>query len=115
MMFQSPWAFIFIPVLFVVLAWTIWQRRKLFPALQFSSVQILKGLPHSPKSMLSYLPLILKIIGITFFVVALARPQKADEKIKRNVEGIDIVIVLDISDSMLIEDMKPVNRMEASK
>jgi Ca-activated chloride channel family protein len=48
-------------------------------------------------------------------IVALARPQRADTKIKRNVEGIDIMIVFDISDSMLIEDMEPENRLESSK
>ena len=36
-----------------------------------------------------------------------------DTKIKRNVEGVDIVVALDVSDSMLIEDMKPENRLEA--
>jgi Ca-activated chloride channel family protein len=47
--------------------------------------------------------------------LALARPQQANEKIKKNVEGIDIVMALDISDSMLIEDMQPVNRLESAK
>lgn len=115
MTFQSSWAFLFIPILLAICAWTIWNRRKKTPAIQFSSVRILKGLSRSPKSTLSYLPLALKVAGLIFVTVALARPQKADEKIRRNVEGIDIMIVLDISDSMLIEDMKPVNRMEASK
>jgi Ca-activated chloride channel family protein len=41
--------------------------------------------------------------------------EAAKETIKKNVEGIDIVIALDISDSMLIEDMKPLNRLEAAK
>src|SRR5690606_20888956 len=60
-------------------------------------------------------PFALKILALIFVVVALARPQEASTQIKKNVEGIDIVIALDISDSMLIEDMKPVNRLEASK
>lgn len=61
------------------------------------------------------LPLLFKIVALVLAVVALARPQKADTQIKRNVEGIDIVVALDVSDSMLIEDMKPENRLEASK
>ncbi|HPI40584.1 MAG TPA: VWA domain-containing protein, partial [Pseudobdellovibrionaceae bacterium] len=48
-------------------------------------------------------------------IFALARPRKADTSVRKNVEGIDIVIALDISDSMLIEDMKPLNRLEAAK
>ncbi len=114
MIYQSPWAFGLVPLILAVCAWTIWNRRKKAPAIQFSSVRVLKTLSRSPKSGLSYLPLFLKVAGLIFMVIALARPQQADEKIRRNVEGIDIVIVLDISDSMLIEDMKP-NRMEASK
>ena len=48
-------------------------------------------------------------------IIALARPQEMNTKIKKNVEGIDIVIALDVSDSMLIEDMKPLNRLESAK
>lgn len=49
------------------------------------------------------------------FILALARPQRADSQVKRTLEGLDIVIVLDVSDSMLIEDMKPFNRLESAK
>ncbi len=55
------------------------------------------------------------LLSLLLIIVALARPQRSDSKVKRNVEGLDIVIVLDISDSMLIEDMKPFNRMESAK
>ena len=48
-------------------------------------------------------------------IFALARPQKMDTRVSRDVEGIDIIVALDISHSMLIEDMTPENRLEASK
>ena len=54
-------------------------------------------------------------LGILFLLVALARPQTKNELTTQNSEGIHIVMVLDISDSMLIEDMKPVNRLESAK
>lgn len=54
-------------------------------------------------------------IGLFFLAVALARPQSKNELTKQSSEGIHIVLVLDISDSMLIEDMKPVNRLESAK
>jgi Ca-activated chloride channel family protein len=63
----------------------------------------------------AYLPEILKVLSFIFLIIALARPQEVETKEKRNVEGIDIMIALDVSDSMLIEDMKPENRLEASK
>ncbi len=57
------------------------------------------------------------VINLLLFlaILALVRPQQADTKIKKNIEGIDIIIALDISDSMLIEDMKPLNRLESAK
>lgn len=57
----------------------------------------------------------LLLLSLLCFIVALARPQRADSQVKRTLEGLDIVIVLDVSDSMLIEDMKPLNRLESAK
>src|ERR1700740_2305911 len=57
----------------------------------------------------------LLLLSLLLFILAAARPQRADAQVKRNLEGLDIVIVLDISDSMLIEDMKPTNRIESAK
>lgn len=60
---------------------------------------------------------ILNLLALALFIVALARPQipkNSDKVIKQEIEGIDIVIALDISTSMLAQDFKP-NRLEASK
>ncbi|MEW6057199.1 MAG: VWA domain-containing protein [Bdellovibrionota bacterium] len=54
-------------------------------------------------------------LSCAFFIIALARPQTSFNKIKRNVEGIDIMIVLDLSASMRIEDFRDRNRMEVAK
>lgn len=58
---------------------------------------------------------VLLYFSLVFLIIALARPQTTDTKLKRTLDGLDIVIVLDISDSMLIEDMKPFNRLESAK
>lgn len=58
---------------------------------------------------------VLVFVSLLFLIIALARPQRADSQVKRTLEGLDIVIVLDVSDSMLIEDMKPFNRLESAK
>lgn len=94
--------------------WRIYRERKHKPALQFSSLQFFKGVSKSLRARLRWIPTALYLASLICAVVALARPQRADTKVKKNVEGIDIMIVLDISDSMLIEDMRP-NRLEASK
>jgi len=57
----------------------------------------------------------LQALSLILILIALARPQSLETKTSKNVEGIDIMIALDVSDSMLIEDMKPINRMEAAK
>lgn len=55
------------------------------------------------------------LVGLIFLMIAISRPQTKNELTKQTSEGIHIVMVLDISDSMLIEDMKPVNRLESAK
>lgn len=111
----SPWAFLlFIPLLGFVI-WHFLRRRKTQPAVLFSGLSELKKITPTLRARVAWLPFALKIIALSLAIVALARPQRADTKVKRNVEGIDIMITLDISDSMLIEDMKPENRLEASK
>ncbi|MCB0385075.1 MAG: VWA domain-containing protein [Bdellovibrionales bacterium] len=115
MSWASLWAFWFLVPLVGLLLWRFANRRRQRPSIQFSSVALLRQAGQTIRSRLVAIPFLLQVLGLVLVVVALARPQRADTKIKRNVEGIDIVVSLDISDSMLIEDMKPENRLEASK
>lgn len=115
MSFHSSISLWLILPLLLLLVWTLWRKKKKTPTLQFGSVEVLKTITPSVRTRLMHLPLLLKALAIVFAIVALARPQEMNTKIKKNVEGIDIVICLDISDSMLIEDMKPLNRLEAAK
>lgn len=71
-------------------------------------------LKNSPMHVLRFLPDILLSIVLAMILVALARPQKTNEKVEQWTEGIDIMIALDISQSMQIEDFKP-NRLQAAK
>ena len=115
MTWQDSLAFLLLLPLFFILAWRWLNRKKLTPSLQFSYLNLFKSVPKTWRTRLSFLPLTLKIFAISLAIVALARPQIMSTKIKKNIEGIDIMIALDISDSMLIEDMTPENRLEASK
>lgn len=63
---------------------------------------------------LIHLPFILKMITLALLIVAIARPQTSSKREDVSVEGIDIVMALDVSGSMLAQDLKP-NRLEASK
>lgn len=114
-LWQSPWAFLFFIFLLIdFLFWFFW-RKKRYGYVRFSSLHVLKDVSPGWRVRFSLLPDLLKVLALVFAIFALARPQKADEKVKRNVEGIDIMITIDISESMLIEDMKPENRLESVK
>ena len=115
MNYAAPWMFIWIIVLLAISYWVYQSRLKKKPSFQFSYVKLFESIPKSVKARAAVLPYFLKFLGLIFIVVAIARPQKSTTKVKRNIEGIDIAIVLDVSDSMLIEDMKPENRLESSK
>lgn len=115
MTWATPVMFVFIPILIAAAIFVLWKRKTKRATFRFSSLALIKKLPVSPKARLASLPTLIKILGFILIAVALARPQKATTRIKKNIEGIDILLVLDISDSMLIEDMKPENRLVASK
>ena len=109
-------AFLLFLPLAALVGWNIYREKRRRPALQFSTVSFAKQAAHGLRSRLRWLPAALLISALACAIVALARPQRADTKVKKNVEGIDIVLTLDISDSMLIEDMQPhANRIEAAK
>ncbi len=111
----SPWAFSLLIPLGVLGYWLWFTRRRRTPTVQFSHLSGFLKVHRGYRSYLSWAPLVIKGFALALAIVALARPQKADTKIKRNVEGIDIMIVFDISDSMLIEDMEPENRLVSAK
>lgn len=112
---NSAWAFLLLIPLVLVCAWTWFQRGQLWGFVRYSSISSLRDLGSTWRVKFKWAPLFFKSVALVFLIMALARPQKADEKVKRNVEGIDIMVTLDISESMLIEDMQPTNRLESSK
>lgn len=80
----------------------------------YSSFNFFKGFSPSIKERLIHLPFILRILSLILLIIALARPQSFLSGKNVLTEGIDIVMNLDISSSMLAEDLKP-NRLEAAK
>lgn len=115
MTFQSPLFFLLLIV--IALSIFIYFRKwgKTQATLQWSLISWVKTVPAPWRVKLKHTPVILKTVSLVLIVFALARPQQANTQVKKNVEGIDIVIALDVSDSMLIEDMEPVNRLESAK
>jgi len=115
MSFRNPEAFWLLIPLIALVIWFAWRRGQKQASLLYSQTSILKQIAPTLRARLLFLPTALKTLALILAIVALARPQKSDTQVKKNVEGLDIMIVLDISDSMLIEDMRPNNRLESAK
>ena len=105
------WLLLFLPAIGYYL-W--WRRRKMTVVLQFSSLQVFDKIPRTVRERMRHIPVGLRIMAIALFIVALARPQSVSDKQNISTEGIDIVLELDLSGSMLAEDFNP-NRIEAAK
>lgn len=112
--FANPkflWLLLLVPFL---VYWFFFRDKKTHAYLQFSDSDFLPALKRTWKQRLYPLVYILRILCYSTLVVALARPQASSKSSSRNMEGVDIVMALDISGSMLAEDFSP-NRLEASK
>ena len=84
------------------------------PTLKISDTRVYKFAPRSWKVILMPVLFIFRIIAFVLLVIILARPQTKNSWENQTREGIDIMLAMDISTSMLAEDLKP-NRMEAAK
>jgi Ca-activated chloride channel homolog len=98
-----------VPLLFV-LRWVLARRHRSQLGVAFVAGQ----LPRDWSTLLRFLPDVLLALSLSFGLVALARPQRTDERVVQNGEGIDILLVLDVSSSMELQDLRP-NRLEAAK
>src|SRR3989339_51962 len=112
--FHNPALLYLLLLLAPVIVWYVWKHNHLNASIRLSTVKAFSRMPNSYKYYLRHLPTIFRILAIALLIIALARPQSTDNWENITTEGIDIVIALDISGSMLAEDFKP-NRLEASK
>lgn len=112
--FLYPWAFGLLAIIPLLVLWYIFRRNRLRPALQLPKLPGSKPIKQSLRLRFFHSMFVLRCIGLIALIVALARPQTSSDKTDTNIEGIDIVLSLDISSSMLSEDFHP-NRIEAAK
>lgn len=103
------YCFLLLPLLLLI--WWLYRFRKG----QKLSIALTEGkIKWSAQSLLRHIPNILLLLVFSLLIMALARPQKSNEKVEQWTEGIDIMLLIDISESMQIEDFQP-NRLEAAK
>jgi Ca-activated chloride channel homolog len=112
--FRDPLYLLLLLLLPVVILWYLKGQRR-SARLKYSDVNLVKRLSRSLKQRLTPLLLLLRLLTITAFVLALARPQSSSKEQEVLTEGVDIVLAMDVSSSMLAEDFKPNNRLEAAK
>jgi len=112
--FANPeFLYLFLLIPFVI-AWYWWKHKKIEPAIKISTTEGMKTSGKTLRQRLLHLPFALRIIVFSLLIIVLARPQSSSSSRTVKTEGIDIVLSLDISTSMLAEDFKP-NRLEAAK
>ncbi len=112
--FENPqffWLFLILPL---AIAWFIWKRNKQQAELKISSLKGFK-ITRSWLTKLRPLLFVLRLIALSLIITALARPRTVDVSTKtKTTKGIDIVMAIDVSASMLAKDLRP-NRLEALK
>ena len=96
------------------IVWYILKWKRSQATLQVSDTRAFAKAPKSYKNYLLHVPFGLRIIALTLIIIVLARPQSTDNWQNSEIEGIDIMMAIDVSTSMLAEDLKP-NRLEAAK
>ncbi len=114
MKFANPeffWLFLLIPLLTYVY---LFREQYLRTDIRFPTLSHIQGMSRTLRVRSRHTPFVLRIAGMSLLIVALARPQAFDTESKRSIEGIDIVLCIDISTSMAAEDLKP-DRLEAAK
>ncbi len=112
--FASPHFLLGLIIIPLFIVWYIFNCNRQQAYVRFSDTGFFDKLPKSWKVYLRHSVFVLELAALTLFIIALARPQSSSKKQNVNIEGIDIVLAMDISSSMLAADLKP-DRLEASK
>lgn len=105
------WLFLILPVMII---WYLVKLKTYEGEFHFSSFNLFHGIKSSLKAKFRHVLFVLRLTAISFLILAIARPQSRSSWKDVKTEGIDIVVSLDVSLSMLAKDFKP-NRLEVAK
>ncbi len=112
--FLNPYWFLALLIIPAYIIWEIVYVRKQKSRIPFSKLSLLKK-ASGYQSFMQYVPLLLRVLTILFLVIALTRPRLGKQNVEIEGQGIDIVLAIDVSGSMMAVDFKPKNRLEAAK
>ena len=110
---DQPWLLLLL-VLPILMAWWLWRRRKRRPRMKYSSTEVFARTGTTLRAYLLGLPTVLIFLSLVPLIVALTHPQNLWRQQNRLTEGIDIMLVIDVSESMRSDDLTP-NRLEKAK
>ena len=113
-MFANPGLLYLLFLLIPLIGWYAWKERGAFATIQTSSIRALENEGITFRHILRHIIFTLRILIIALVIIVLPRPQSVNKWKDVSTEGIDIMIALDISSSMLAQDLRP-DRLEASK
>jgi len=112
--FARPEYFYLLLLLLPLAGWYVWKQQKSSASLRISTITPFLQAPKTWKHYLRHLIFVLQLAVLSLLIAAMAKPQSSSSWRNQTIEGIDIVIALDISGSMLARDFQP-NRLEAAK
>lgn len=114
MIFLHPEYLWLLLLLIPLIVWYIVRLSKMQVSFKLASTNAFKGLRPSLKVYMRHLPFLLRVISIALIIVVIARPQSVNSWEETESQGIDIVLALDVSGSMLSQDLQP-DRLQAAK
>ena len=112
--FENPGWLYLLFLLVPMTVFYVYKFRKGRATLQMSSLEGLHELPRTARYYLRHMPFLLRFIAVGLIIVAMARPQGAQDNQDVSTQGVDIVLALDVSGSMLARDFNP-DRISAAK
>lgn len=112
--FASPYFLLLLAILPLLILWYLRKEKSWYVDLQLPTLECFDSAPRTWRQRFRHLLFVFRILALSGFIIALARPQSTSTGQNIITEGIDIVLATDTSGSMLAEDLKP-NRIEAAK
>ena len=114
MTFLNPEYLYLLLLLIPLIAWYVIRLSKAQASFKLASLSAFKGVKPGARVYLRHLPFALRVIAIALIVIVISRPQSIDSWEETETQGIDIVMALDVSGSMLSQDLQP-DRLQAAK
>ena len=114
MQFANPTYLYLLLILVPLIVWYVIRLSKTQASFKLASTHAFAGKKPGFRTLMRHLPFVLRMIALALIIIVIARPQAVDSWEESETQGIDIVMALDVSGSMLAQDLQP-NRLEAAK